>query len=121
MTTAMKYLAQLRGRRIADLLEADPSLSLDTAAAQLGHPAITRRRAIAAAQDEQRRRTVQFYLQDVADSLAEAGEVEVLQAGDRHPASPRAAGPGRGVGGAVQMAHRHQPTAPRRQERHSRR
>ncbi|UQA90731.1 DUF6292 family protein [Streptomyces halobius] len=87
MTTAMRGLAQLRGRRIADLVEAEPSLSLDAAAARLGYPAITRRRAIAAAQDEQRRRAVQPYLQDVADALAEAGaaeagEVEVLQSGD---------------------------------------
>ncbi|MFI2189068.1 hypothetical protein [Streptomyces sioyaensis] len=100
MTTAMKCLAQLRGGRIADLVEADSSLSLDAAAAQLGYPAITRRRAIAAAQDEQRRRTVRPYVQDVADALAEAGEVEVLQDGDHlaaaillHPEQPAQARP----------------------------
>ncbi|MEV7472044.1 DUF6292 family protein [Streptomyces kronopolitis] len=100
MDTALKYLAQLRGRRIADLIEADPSLSPDAAAARLGYPAITRRSALAAAQNEQHRRTVQPYLQGVADALAEAGvaeatKVEVLQAGDHlaaaillHPEQP---------------------------------
>ncbi|MFI1501011.1 DUF6292 family protein [Streptomyces platensis] len=100
ISTAMRCLAQLRGRRIADLVEADPALSLDAAAARLGYPAITRRRAIAAAQDEQRRRAIRPYLQGVADALADAGaaqagEVEVLHVGDRlaaaillHPEQP---------------------------------
>ncbi|GGN61998.1 hypothetical protein GCM10012285_61680 [Streptomyces kronopolitis] len=85
--TVMRGLAHLRGQRITDLVEADPSLSLDAAAAQLGYPAFARRRAITVAQDEQRRRAVRPYLQGVADALAgagsaEAGEVEVLNAGD---------------------------------------
>ncbi|KOG41250.1 hypothetical protein ADK74_22195 [Streptomyces decoyicus] len=69
-----------------------PELGSD-AAAQLGYPAITRRRALAAAQDEQRRRSLQPYLQDVAEALTEAGVaeadgVEVRQAGDPLRAVP---------------------------------
>ncbi|MFI6007067.1 DUF6292 family protein [Streptomyces sp. NPDC051366] len=84
MTTAMKSLAVLRGRRIADLLERDPHLDLQEAAERLGYPGITRRRALAAAEVELRMREVRPYLQEVADALVEAGlaepaEVDVME------------------------------------------
>ncbi|MFE2475355.1 MULTISPECIES: DUF6292 family protein [Streptomyces] len=84
MTTAMKSLAVLRGRRIADLLERDPHLDLQLAAERLGYPQIARRRAMAAAEAELRVREVRPYLQAVADALAEDGlaeaaEVEVVE------------------------------------------
>ncbi|MGW2404003.1 DUF6292 family protein [Streptomyces sp. NPDC001739] len=72
---------------MAELVEAQPTLSLEAAAEQLGYPAVARRRATAAAQIEQRRRAVRPYLQGVVDALAAvgaaaAGEVEVQQLGD---------------------------------------
>ncbi|MCM2424149.1 DUF6292 family protein [Streptomyces sp. RKAG293] len=84
MTTAMSGLAQLRGRRIADVLEAEPQLTAEEAAEQLGYPVVARRRALAVAAAEQRARQVRPYLQRVADALAAAGaadpmEVEVQQ------------------------------------------
>jgi hypothetical protein len=54
--TAQRVLSQLRGERIAALMEADPGLSFDQAAEQLGCPAAVRRAA-----------------RDVATSAAELG------------------------------------------------
>ncbi|MFB6808895.1 DUF6292 family protein [Streptomyces sp. NPDC056387] len=84
MTTAMKSLATLRGRRIADLLEHEPHLDPQLAAERLGYPQIARRRALAAAKVEMRMREVRPYLQAVVDVLAENGfaeaaEVEVVE------------------------------------------
>ncbi|MFE4018501.1 hypothetical protein ACFXPZ_13920 [Streptomyces sp. NPDC059101] len=86
-TTAMAGLAQLRGQRMAALVEAAPELSLDAAADQLGYPVGARRRATAAAQDEQRRNRVRPYLQNVTDDLAQAGladagDVKIRQLGE---------------------------------------
>ncbi|MFF0630607.1 hypothetical protein [Streptomyces sp. NPDC004296] len=87
MTTAQAGLLQLRGQRMADLVEADPTLSLDAAAEQLGYPRVARRRATAAAQVEQRRRATLPYLQNVVDDLVQSGladadEVTIQQLGD---------------------------------------
>lgn len=76
MTTAMKSLAVLRGRRIADLLEGDPRLDPQQAAERLGYPVIARRRALAAAEAELRMWEVRPYLQAVADALVKAGLAE---------------------------------------------
>lgn len=54
--TAQRVLSQLRGERIAALMEADPGLSFDQTAEQLGYPAAVRRAA-----------------RDVATSAAELG------------------------------------------------
>ncbi|WP_434597976.1 hypothetical protein [Streptomyces sp. A5-4] len=63
MSTAFNGLQLVRGRRIADRLEASPCLEPQQAAEQLGYPAIARRRALAAAESEQCRRQVRPYLQ----------------------------------------------------------
>jgi len=73
MTTATTALATLRGRRIADLLEAEPDLVPGTAAERLGYPPITHRGALAAAQAEQRIRAARPYVHAVADALVSAG------------------------------------------------
>ncbi|MEU3464601.1 DUF6292 family protein [Streptomyces sp. NPDC006733] len=91
-TTAMSGLAQLRGRRIADLLEAEPQLTAEEAAEHLGYPVVARRRALAVTVAEQRARQAHPYLQRVADALAEAGvaepmEVEVQQLPGEHLAA----------------------------------
>ncbi|WP_405594137.1 DUF6292 family protein [Streptomyces sp. NBC_01410] len=97
--TAQAGLAQVRGRRIADLLEAQPHLTPQQAAEQLGYPTITRRGAVAIAEAELRARQALPYLQRVADALTQAGvaepvQVEVRQlAGDHLAAAvPLAAG-----------------------------
>ncbi|MEU4499229.1 DUF6292 family protein [Streptomyces sp. NPDC023998] len=97
--TAQAGLAQVRGRRIADLLEATPHLTPQQAAEQLGYPTITHRGAVAIAEAELRARQALPYLQQVADALTEAGvaepvQVEVRQlAGDHLAAAvPLAAG-----------------------------
>lgn len=82
-TTAMSVLATLRGRRIVDLLEAEPHLSPRQAVKRLGYPS-QHRRALQAAAAEQRARQVLPYLQSVADALyehdlADATTVEVAQ------------------------------------------
>ncbi|MFD3538364.1 DUF6292 family protein [Streptomyces sp. NPDC058662] len=71
--TAQSALAALRGRRIADLLQADPGLDPKAAAVQLGYPTVTHRGAIVLAERELDARTVQPYLQHTADVLAAAG------------------------------------------------
>ncbi|HBF81797.1 MAG TPA: hypothetical protein DD420_18240 [Streptomyces sp.] len=97
--TAQAGLAQIRGRRVADLLEADPELTPAEAATRLGYPAVTHRGAAAIAEAELRTRRARPYLQQTADALAEAGladpvQVEVRQLGDEHLAAavPLAAG-----------------------------
>ncbi|WP_407842060.1 DUF6292 family protein (plasmid) [Streptomyces sp. DSM 116496] len=87
MTTAMKSLAVLRGRRIADLLERDPNLDPQEAAERLGYPLIAQRRALSAAEAELRMREVRPYLRAVADALvgaglAETAEVDVVELED---------------------------------------
>ncbi|MEJ8639938.1 DUF6292 family protein [Streptomyces sp. MS2.AVA.5] len=87
--TAQAGLAQLRGRRIADLVEATPELTPFGAAERLGYPTVTHRGAAAIAEAELRIRRARPYLQQVADALAEAGvaepvQVEVRQLADEH-------------------------------------
>ncbi|WP_406278203.1 hypothetical protein OHT93_36640 [Streptomyces sp. NBC_00191] len=77
--TAQAGLAQVRGRRIADLLEATPHLTPQQAAEQLGYPTITHRGANVIAEAELRARQARPYLQQVADALAEAGIAEPVQ------------------------------------------
>ncbi|MFF5446327.1 hypothetical protein [Streptomyces sp. NPDC012888] len=71
--TAQSGLATLRGRRIADLVEAEPDLDPKAAARRLGYPAGTHRGAIARAERELYARSVKPYLQRTAALLAEAG------------------------------------------------
>ncbi|MFI8515302.1 DUF6292 family protein [Streptomyces sp. NPDC085460] len=90
--TAQAGLVTLRGRRIADLVEARPGLGLKEAALQLGYPALTHRGAIKAAEGELHARSVKPYLQHAADVLAGAGvapraEAEVRQIDDGHLAA----------------------------------
>ncbi|MFH8736871.1 DUF6292 family protein [Streptomyces sp. NPDC017964] len=80
MTTATAHLATLRGRHITDLLEAHPDLTSLQAAEHLGYPKITHRRALAAADIEQRVRAARPYVQSVIDALAAAGYAEPAQA-----------------------------------------
>lgn len=77
--TAQAGLAQLRGRRIADLIETNPDLTPLEAAERLGYPTITHRGAVAIAEAELQTRQARPYLQQVADTLAEAGVAEPLQ------------------------------------------
>ncbi|MFE6225828.1 DUF6292 family protein [Streptomyces sp. NPDC057854] len=90
--TAQAGLATLRGRRIADLVEADPALDPKEAARRLGYPTVTHRGAIANAEGELRARSAKPYLQHVADALAAAGaapqaEVEVRRLDSGHLAT----------------------------------
>ncbi|WP_436846731.1 hypothetical protein [Streptomyces litmocidini] len=71
--TAQSGLATLRGRRIADLVEAQPDLDPKAAAIQLGYPAVTHRGAITIAERELHARSAKPYLQHTADFLAAAG------------------------------------------------
>lgn len=77
--TAQAGLATLRGRRIADLVEAQPDLDPKAAALQLGYPTITHRGAITVAERELRARSDQPYLQHTADVLAAAGIAQQAQ------------------------------------------
>ncbi|MGW6571974.1 DUF6292 family protein [Streptomyces sp. NPDC054945] len=83
--TAQSGLATLRGRRIADLVEAQPDLDLKAAALQLGYPTITHRGAITIAERELRARSAQPYLQHTADFLAAAGIAQQAQVEMRQP------------------------------------
>ncbi|MFF3326936.1 hypothetical protein [Streptomyces sp. NPDC002889] len=49
-STAQKALVRLRGTRVAELMKADPRLSVDEAAARLGYPPAVRRGAVAEAE-----------------------------------------------------------------------
>ncbi|MFG2332841.1 hypothetical protein ACGFMM_24885 [Streptomyces sp. NPDC048604] len=55
-------MPQLRGRRIADLVEAQPELTPAETAARLGYPAITHRGAPTIAEAELRSRRARTYL-----------------------------------------------------------
>ncbi|WOX26363.1 DUF6292 family protein [Streptomyces solicathayae] len=81
--TAQAGLALLRGRRIADLVEAEPGLTPIDAAERLGYPTITHRGAATIAEAELRARGTRLYLQQVADALAEAGVAESVQVATR--------------------------------------
>ncbi|MEV8536145.1 DUF6292 family protein [Streptomyces sp. NPDC051211] len=90
--TAQTGLATLRGRRIADLVEAQPGLDPKDAAIQLGYPTATHRGAIAIAERELGARSAKPYLQHTADFLAAAGiakqaEVEMRQPDGEHIAA----------------------------------
>lgn len=73
MPTAQQGLATMRGRRIADLLQTRPELPPRQAALELGYPTVAHRRALQAAEREQHARRALPYLQQVADTLTEAG------------------------------------------------
>jgi hypothetical protein len=73
---AARALPRLRGERIADLLQAEPELSPEDAAARLGYPTAVQRTALASAAIELRARQVRPYLQRVADVLVGAGLAE---------------------------------------------
>ncbi|MEU1439356.1 hypothetical protein ABZ438_35580 [Streptomyces sp. NPDC005786] len=97
--TAQAGLAQLRGRRIADLIESESGLTATQAAERLGYPKVTHRGAAAIAEAELHSRRTLPYLQNMADTLAEAGiadqtEVNVRQLADGRLAAalPLAAG-----------------------------
>ncbi|WP_331757049.1 DUF6292 family protein (plasmid) [Streptomyces sp. NBC_01544] len=90
--TAQAGLAQLRGRRIADLIEVDPDLPPLEAAERLGYPTATRRGAAAIAAAELQTRQARPYPQQVADALAAAGvadpiQIELRRLGDEHLAA----------------------------------
>ncbi|MFI5634842.1 DUF6292 family protein [Streptomyces sp. NPDC051664] len=97
--TAQAGLAQLRGRRIADLIETAPGLTALEGAERLGYPTATHRGAVAIAEAELQARQARPYLQQVADALAKAGvaepiQIEVRRLGGGHLAAalPLAAG-----------------------------
>ncbi|MBV7674090.1 hypothetical protein STHAL_32095 [Streptomyces halstedii] len=97
--TAQAGLAQIRGRRVADLLEAEPGLTPDEAAIRLGYPKVTHRGAATIAEAELHIRRTRPYLQKAADALTEAGladpvQVEVRRIGGDYLAAavPLAAG-----------------------------
>ncbi|ROQ65203.1 hypothetical protein EDD95_8057 [Streptomyces sp. CEV 2-1] len=74
--TAQAGLVQVRGRRIADLVEAERDLTTVEAAERLGYPKATFKGVVAAAQAELHARSALPYLQKVADALARAGIAE---------------------------------------------
>ncbi|MGW6581163.1 DUF6292 family protein [Streptomyces globisporus] len=71
--TAQQALTRLRADRIADHIEAHPTLTPAEAAAQLGYPAGQVRRATARAETVLRARRAAPYLADVAAALHRAG------------------------------------------------
>lgn len=71
--TAQAVLTRLRADRMADLMETDPSLTPDQAAAALGYPAAQVRSATARAQAVLRARRAAPYLADVAQALHRQG------------------------------------------------
>jgi hypothetical protein len=87
--TAQLALIEARGRRIADLIEADPELTAADAARQLGYPAAVTRSAAAAAGTELRMRQALPYLESVCSALLAVGielqgtppNLQVLDAG----------------------------------------
>lgn len=86
LPTAQRGVAAIRGRRIADLLERRPELSPAQAALELGYPTVTHRRALQVADLEARARQVRPYLQQVADTLAAAGQAEQQSVQPQRPA-----------------------------------
>ncbi|MFI7388518.1 hypothetical protein [Streptomyces sp. NPDC049813] len=82
-STAARVLPRLRGARIADLVEAEEGLSPEQAAAALGYPPVAQRAAVARAHTELHARSLQAYVQSVADEgLAERHEAVVVQPAD---------------------------------------
>lgn len=71
--TAQEALLRLRADRMADLMDTDPSLAPDQAAAALGYPAGQVRRATVRAQAVLRARRAAPYLADVAQALHRQG------------------------------------------------
>ncbi|MFJ2774932.1 hypothetical protein [Streptomyces sp. NPDC087300] len=71
-----RWLPRLRGRRIADLVLAEPGLDAEEAAQRLGYPTAVRRAAVAAAQTVLRGCRMLPYLQRVAGALEAAGWME---------------------------------------------
>ncbi|WP_329345246.1 DUF6292 family protein [Streptomyces microflavus] len=71
--TAQDVLLRLRSDRMADLMDTDPSLTPDQAAAALGYPAGQVRRATVRAQAVLRARRAAPYLADVAQALHRQG------------------------------------------------
>ncbi|MEV3858118.1 hypothetical protein AB0J38_27780 [Streptomyces sp. NPDC050095] len=85
--TATRALSRLRGERVADLLEAEPQLTGEEGAVQLGYPTAVHRTAIAYALTELKARAWRPYVQEVADRLvaehlAEQQEVAVVHVAD---------------------------------------
>lgn len=83
---------RLRGARIADRLQAEPGPTADQAATALGYAPAVHRAALDMVGVELRARTVQPYLQGVADALAAQGlapvqVVEVRRLGEEHLAA----------------------------------
>ncbi|WP_246259953.1 DUF6292 family protein [Streptomyces typhae] len=70
---AARALTRLRGERIADLLQREPTLSPHEAATRLGYPVAARRTALVCAAVEMRTRRIRPYLRRVADILVDAG------------------------------------------------
>ncbi|MEU5773394.1 hypothetical protein ABZ819_08840 [Streptomyces venezuelae] len=75
-SAAARWLPRLRGQRIADRVMAEPGLTADEAAQQLGYPAAVRRAAAAATETVLRGRQKLPYLQRVADAVVAAGWME---------------------------------------------
>ncbi|MEU5108158.1 DUF6292 family protein [Streptomyces sp. NPDC021354] len=100
--TAQAGLAQVRGRRIADLIEIEPELTPLQAAERLGYPTVTHRGAAVVAEAELRARRERPYLQQVTDALAKAGvaeqsEIEVRKLAGEHLAAAVALSEGQGA------------------------
>ncbi|MYS39648.1 hypothetical protein K388_07183 [Streptomyces sp. KhCrAH-43] len=99
---AQAGLVRVRGRRVADLMEAEPDLTGPQAAERLGYPKATHKGAVAAAEAELHARSAVPYLQNAADVLARAGvaepvQVEVRQLAGGHLAAAVPLIPGQGV------------------------
>ncbi|MFF9870406.1 hypothetical protein ACF1G0_34375 [Streptomyces sp. NPDC013953] len=89
--TAQAGLAQVRGRRIADLVEGEPELTPLEAAERLGYPTVTHRGAATIAEAELRARRVRPYLQQVADAYctdATTGEPVPSELGAEYADAP---------------------------------
>ncbi|WP_225881989.1 DUF6292 family protein [Streptomyces aureocirculatus] len=69
-------LARLRGERVADLLQTEPTLSPQEAATRLGYPVAVQRTALVSAAIEVRTRRIRPYLRRVADALVDVGLAE---------------------------------------------
>ncbi|MEU7738061.1 hypothetical protein AB0B51_34220 [Streptomyces griseus] len=80
--TGQDALTRLRADRIADHIQAHPTLTPAEAAAQLGYPALQARRATARAETVLRARRVGPYLAEVAAALHRAGWTTVVAAPD---------------------------------------
>ncbi|MEU8623052.1 hypothetical protein [Streptomyces sp. NPDC048623] len=77
--TAQRALTLLRGRRIADRLEHDPTLTPEQAAAELGYPTSQTQNALTQAATELRARAATHYLATVTQTLHEAGLTDTAE------------------------------------------